>query len=107
MVAFIDFLEGDQSPEAVTLRIIRDNTLGAKNVALAAWQNGYAQLWHNPLGLTPQQVLDLLGTNAQESFQQSYYIGQWLISLGCDIVNDVPAGVTYTANADGSITLTS
>lgn len=70
-----------------------------------SWRRCYELVWHNPYGLSPQQVIDILGKDAQAVFLESYQIGELLIAHGRKMTNAPPEGVKYKANPDGSITL--
>jgi hypothetical protein len=69
-------------------------------------QRGATFIWNNPSGATPQQTVAAMGTNAAALFQLS--------SLVCTLIGQItgttpgimPAGWTYVANSDGSVTLT-
>lgn len=69
-----------------------------------AWRRCKELVWHNPYGLTPQEVVAKYGVDAQAVFLESYQIGELLKAHGRDVDNTPP--MAYTANADGSITLT-
>lgn len=63
-------------------------------------------VWRNPYRLTPQQVLDLLGSDAAKLFAVSNAAVELLNLVGEGIESVVPEGWNYTINPDGTITLT-
>lgn len=93
--------------ETQTLRLLQDDATGFFNHGCAAFENMYRLVWNNPRGLSPQQVLNLLGVEAAKLFVLSYKLGELLNEAGAKINNAVPEGVTYVANADGTVTITS
>lgn len=97
----------EQTPEVRTQRLIEDAATGCFQVMLTTWRNLYELVWANPLGLAPQEVIDLVGTDALKLFSLSAQIGEMLnqIQPGC-VVNAVPEGWTYTVNGDGTVTVT-
>ena len=96
----------EQTPEIRTQRIIEDAATGCFQIMLVTWRNLYEQVWANPFGLTPQQVLDLVGADAAKLFALSSQIAEMLnqIQPGC-VVNAVPEGWKYAVNGDGTVTV--
>lgn len=70
-----------------------------------AHQHGMKLLWDTPEGITPQDVIDALGTDAAEAFALSASLATLIESIDADQVVSVPDGVTFTANPDGTVTL--
>jgi len=91
-----------------TVACIRSTIAGAASMLRAQFDNACQLVWHNAYGLTPQQVLDALGTDAAELFAISNTIIP-ILNQAADaehqITSVVPDGTTYTLNADGTITL--
>ncbi len=68
--------------------------------------SAYKALWNNPEA-TPQQVVAALGTQAAMIFTRSAELAAFLTAAGVTrIPTGVPAGWSYAANPDGSVTLT-
>jgi hypothetical protein len=66
----------------------------------------YNLVWNNPKA-TPDKIVSAMGTDAQKIFAASAGLAQYLVALGVTgIQTTMPSGWTYTANADGSVTLT-
>jgi hypothetical protein len=76
------------------------------NLLTQRYVAAYNVLWNNPRA-TPQQVVAALGTQAVLIFTRSAELAAFLAGAGVTgIPLTVPAGWSYTANPDGSITLT-
>lgn len=99
----------DLDPATQTVRLIQDTLSGSLNQMRAAFDNGQMLVWANPYGLTPQQVLDALGTDAAVVFAASMAAeacinrpevpeAKWVHGL-------MPAEVAPTINQDGTVTL--
>jgi hypothetical protein len=68
------------------------------------FNRGSIMFWQNPQGLTPDEIAEALGTNAQEVFQLHYKLGQLIggvkpeaIAEGLGVVGQ------FTYNEDGSV----
>ena len=70
--------------------------------------NQHAQMFklvfQNPLGLTPQEVVDSLGTDAGEAFTFSVLAQDLLEQIDPEYVR-VESPVPYTINPNGTVTL--
>jgi hypothetical protein len=64
-----------------------------------------AFVWSNADGLTPQQALDLFGTDAGDLFSLSNLLCGLLKGVTGEDIHVVPAGWTYTVNADNTVTV--
>ena len=74
---------------------------------IAAYNNLYATVWQNPLGLTPQQVCDALGANAADLFIKADILKTALnTSVAGTITATLPTGATVTLNQNGTVTIT-
>ena len=71
-----------------------------KNNHLLLWD----LIWNNDQGLSPQEVLDKMGTDAAELFELSDSIQQLASSACMDYVAKVTPN-EYTLNEDGTVTL--
>jgi len=95
-----------QSPAQDVAESIRMQIKGTWNRILMTHQRGMAAIWNElPEGTTPQDVLDELGTDAADVFTLSAALATLIGSIDADAVVHVPEGVTVTANADGTVTL--
>ena len=66
-----------------------------------------AFVWQNPLGFDPQTVLNGFGTEAADMFKLlNAYSGMVQAYTGTAPPSPVPAGWSYTVNADGTVTVT-
>ncbi len=63
-------------------------------------------VWANPSGLTPQQAVAYLGTNAAAVFQLSGLLCGLIGTISGTTPSPMPPGWAFTANADGTVTLT-
>ncbi len=101
----------DRSPEQATAdelaQALRGGYLGLRGTFLQLKR----LVWQNPHGLTPQQVLDLIGPADGDGLSAA---GLFAISNGCvqllnligeGIEGVVPRGVMDTLNPDGTVTL--
>lgn len=98
------------TPQEQTLQLLKNNIAGSYQQLRASFNSAVMLIWQNPYGLSPQEVLDLLGTNAYSVFAYSNAVVTLLNQAATEtgetvITNVVPVGVTYTVNVDGSITL--
>ncbi len=63
-------------------------------------------VWQNPLGFDPQTVLNQFGTGAGDLFKLvDAYASMVLAYTGTALPSPVPAGWSYTVNADGTVTV--
>src|SRR5208283_3283128 len=102
-----------QSPvadrQALTLRQLNDRESFQRAQLTDFFRFVMKTFWNNPLGLTPQQVADALGTKAGLAFQTCGLIGQALTAAhkaaGVDdatLSQLLPSPTRpYTINADG------
>lgn len=101
------------SAQEATINTIHDSLTSTFQHLKSGWENTYNLIWHNPHGLTPKQVFELIGTDAAMLFAFSYDTGElinqaaaMLADSGTEGVNNsIPEGVAYTVNADGSVTI--
>jgi hypothetical protein len=76
-----------------------------------AGKSGYTIIWNNPYGLTPQQVISALGTNAKMVFELQALNQSTLMSAAniagvvAPVLPSIPNGYTLTFNSDGSATV--
>jgi len=89
--------------QAITKQRIRGSIIQLFNQMQTVFQNNFDLVWHHPV-LTPQQVLDGLGTDAGELFR--------LAGLLVDCVNGAKENTItegapnqYTVNQDGTVTV--
>jgi len=69
-------------------------------------RSGMRLLWDDhPEGVTPQDILDALGTSAGEAFILSGKLAALIGDVDPSAVINIPEGVTYTINDDGTVTL--
>lgn len=69
----------------------------------------YNEVWHNPDGLTPQQVCDALGSKASNLFVIAGTMANALYQIdpvGLGAMVSVPAGYAASINADGTVAIT-
>ena len=66
---------------------------------------GATLVWSNPSGATPQQVVSTMGTQAATIFELSSILCSTLGAFTGSTIGVMPAGWSYTANADGTVTL--
>jgi len=66
--------------------------------------NGADFVWNNPDG-TAQQAVATLGTNAASVFELSNLLCGLIGSITGSTPSPMPVGWSYTANADGTVTL--
>ncbi len=86
--------------------------LGAPRAIFAPWSNGVKQIWKNPNGQTPQQVLNQLGIRAASVMAASAQLVSLFNTYGDDSLKaDVAAVVAlvkpFTVNNDGTVTVNS
>tara|TARA_B100001113_G_scaffold349652_1_gene345390 strand:- start:2237 stop:2554 length:318 start_codon:yes stop_codon:yes gene_type:complete len=71
-----------------------------------AYEAGVDTFWDNPEA-TPQEIANVLGTDASEVFSLHYKIGQLVASLDADVLSAATAKVgTFVQNEDGTVTIT-
>ncbi len=89
--------------KALTKALVQSSVNRCFASMLDAYKKNAAQVWENPQGLTPQDVLDGFGTDAAELFR--------LASLLKGVINAaVPGTIPDSAapiviNADGTVTV--
>jgi len=72
---------------------------------LDSFTRAYRLLWENTTA-PPDAIVAAMNTEAVKLFTASAELAQLLIALGASVAPGMPAGWTFTANADGSATLT-
>lgn len=104
------------NPGALTLEEKQSRTLTSCEALIARnWQNmvncqhdGIDLIWHNAFGLTPQEAIDALGTNAVKVF--AFHAALTLLlytqaqAEGITVVLKFPT-FAFTENEDGTITV--
>ena len=71
-----------------------------------SFNRGAIMFWKNPQGLTPDEIAEALGTNAQEVFALHYKLGQLIGSVKPEaIAEGVSLIGEFTYNEDGSVTI--
>jgi hypothetical protein len=94
---------------AASLRKISEYLFAQMRQSYAA---AYKLVWSNSSGLTPQQVCDALGTDAAQLFAGAAKLSELLAMVApsaaslSNVQLSCPAGYSYTANADGTVTIT-
>ena len=85
---------------------VRMNTFGIFNQISQTYQQLFGAVWSNPMGLTPQQVVAALGTDAAELFRFLTVLSTAVNAATPGTINVAnPAGFTVTSNADGTVTI--
>lgn len=94
------------TPAQLTVDTLTSGATGAFVTLKAQWDNAYQLLWHNPWGLTPQEVLDALGTDAVQLFALSDATKTLLNAWGANITATFPPEYSdVTINPDGTCIL--
>lgn len=71
-----------------------------------SFNRGAIMFWQNPQGLTPDEIAEALGTNAQEVFSLHYKLGQLIGSVKPEaIAEGVSIVGEFAYNEDGSVTI--
>lgn len=71
-----------------------------------SFNRGAIMFWQNPQGLTPDEIAEALGTNAQEVFALHYKLGQLIGSVKPEaIAEGVSLVGEFAYNEDGSVTI--
>ncbi len=78
------------------------------NALLNTQKNVFRAVWNNQQGLTPQQVLDALGSKASELFLVGGKTVDFLLSLEADVIkpDEFLPYKEVTINANGTVTVT-
>lgn len=92
----------EQKKERVKKRIER-KTYETYAGLIGSYNDLSKMVWHNPQGLTPQQVFDSLGTNAAELFELSALLVQ-TVNTAKPGTLDPAQPYEYTVNEDGTVT---
>jgi hypothetical protein len=99
-------------PSISTKRILEDTLVGCIQSMRAASDNAQRFVWANPYDMTPQQVLDLLGTDAGATVQLWYQMAALINGSGItnggqplQVTGLMPEGTNLQFNADGTITV--
>jgi hypothetical protein len=100
------------SPTVSTERTLADILAGTINHMKAQFNNGQQIVWANPWLLTPQQVFDIMGTNATQQVMMSGGLMQLINGSGVlengvpiQVVGMMPADKDMQFNADGTVTV--
>lgn len=64
-------------------------------------KNGFDMVWNNT-NATPQEILNVFGTNAYKLFEASFAVQQLITEIKPDYAPLVPPR-TYTINQDGTV----
>lgn len=94
----------DQSVQALEHHSIRSTLRFIDGV-----NAGFDVVWNNEYGLTPEQVVERLGTNASAVFQRHAAVVQFLAGQSAETLKLVrlpPSEYTITHEPDGRVTLT-
>ena len=75
------------------------------NQLVRQYTNEYNQVWNNSAA-TPDLIVTAMGTNAQTVFALSAGLAAYLTQAGATVPTTMPSTWNYTANPDGSVTLT-
>lgn len=71
-----------------------------------SFNRGAIMFWQNPQGLTPDEIAEALGTNAQEVFGLHYKLGELIGSVKPEaIAEGVSVVGQFTYNEDGSVNI--
>lgn len=71
-----------------------------------AFNQGSQIFWNNPLGASPQDISNQLGTNAKEIFELHYALGQLINQVKPEDIQDSWSLIgQFTMNEDGSVTI--
>lgn len=106
------------NPQTTEPTITQKQDRVAQRIRQVASQN-YAQLvrmqkegiqivWHNPQGLTPQQVCDAIGADAAKSFELHGKLTEAVIDIATvgGVIPDIELPTNaFTRNPDGSVTV--
>lgn len=86
----------------ITKKQIEQRTFNAYKTLIETYNDLYTKVWENPMGLTPQQVFDELGTEGIELFKLS--------AILVETVNSAKPGTLsraqpyeFTINPDGTV----
>ena len=76
------------------------------NQMVMAFNQGSQIFWNNPMGASPQDIADELGTDAKEVFELHYKLGQLIASVKPEAISEGANLVgQFTMNDDGTITI--
>ena len=70
--------------------------------------DGWEKVWEGKSGLTPEEALECLGTDAVQSFQDHAKTVAWILSIDSTALAEKyqTVGAAITAHDDGTISLT-
>jgi len=96
----------EQKKELIAKRLVKQ-VQDVYNNLRQSYQDIYRMVWENPRELTPQQVLDGLGSEAAELFQLAGILLQTLETANPGSTDDLPKSdpSRYTINDDGTVTI--
>ncbi len=93
------------APELKAANFILISSNNLYQQMISTYNDLYNRVWANP-NATPDLIVAAMGANAVQVFNTSASLATYLNSLGAGVVATMPSGWDYTANADGSVTLT-
>ena len=96
------------TPQEQTLVRLRKIMVGGMEAIIANFYEGQRMFWMNPFGLSPQQVFDLLATQATGSISLSDSTIAFINAFAPEenrVASLKPEGATLTIEADGRVTV--
>jgi hypothetical protein len=93
----------NNAQNSVLERIKNDNTC-CLNEMMRVANSVYREVWYNDSGLTPQAVINLLGTEAALAFNAHYKLQELIQFIDPNWVMLVPP-LAYVVNNDGTVTV--
>lgn len=96
-------LTKEQKQELVRKRLVQ-MTNAIYSMMLNTHKQGMATVWENRLGLTPQEVMDALGTDAADLLRLSQLL-KTTLSEADESTELVDTPQELTVNADGTVTV--
>lgn len=103
-----DLIDFDISPAEQTLDIIRSGARGCLQQIKASVTNCGSIVWTNPMGLTPQEVFDVLDTQGEVLITLLTTLRtahNAVVPKAHDIGALLPEGVTISYDAEGRVTV--
>lgn len=93
------------APEVAATITIKQIATDLYNQMLPKYNLAYNLVWNNPK-VAADKVIGAMGTDAQTLFAVSAGLAEILTACGANVKTTMPSGWTFTANGDGSVTLT-
>lgn len=95
------------SPEIVANKLIH-KTNQTFQIMVDSFNQGSKLFWNNPDKFSPSDIAEVLGSDAKEVFQLHYALGQLILSIKPEVIQEGLSVIgQFTINDDGTVNIPS